>query len=84
MTAKFATSARIGTQLEDAGFLPYTAWWKAFFERFYASGAKRFAARVGRGGRLLREGCGEATSEERVAPPNPTGPYRRKLGRLFG
>jgi hypothetical protein len=50
MTATFETWTALRAELHSAGFPAPLPWWDHQAERFYKSGAKRFAARVGRGG----------------------------------
>jgi hypothetical protein len=50
MTATYETFTNLRERLANAGFPPGLPWWNEQAERFYSSGAKRFAARVGRGG----------------------------------
>lgn len=50
MSATYETFMGLRERLAEAAFPPGLPWWNTQAERFYRSGAKRFAARVGRGG----------------------------------
>jgi hypothetical protein len=50
MPATFESLRRLGTAFANAGFHNHTPWWREQLRAFYASGARRFVARVGRGG----------------------------------
>lgn len=50
MSATFETFCDIRQQLAESGLPDGLPWWTALAKRYYSSGAKRLAARVGRGG----------------------------------
>lgn len=73
MTADFDTFDRFRRQLASKGFSEPLQWWDEQLARFYASGAKRFAARVGRGGAksttMVDAAITEAVAGDWTVPP---------------